>query len=149
LLSHACASSHPRAAGSGDARMSFSRGRRPTLEYERPKSAVPTRSVVDPRLVLKLPPPAPKPAPIIAHGLRTFGGIRREPPGASAAPGASPWGTPDLPDHPRPFSAVPRTRRARPPPVGGTDKSRGVRDEYRRYVLRVSQIPLTVFQAPL
>ena len=107
--------------------MSFSRGRRPTLEYERPRSAVPTLHVVERASVPPLPPP--KPAPKIAGGLRTKG-IRRERPGSAAPPGTSPWGAPDLPDHPRPYSAKPTRRR--PPSVGPADHSRGVTDEYRR-----------------
>jgi hypothetical protein len=107
--------------------MSFSRGRRPALEWERPKSAVST-TTTRPRSVPSAVPASapPRPAPI-AGALRTKG-IQRERPG-SAAPGTSPWGAPDLPDHPRPYTAAPRRRR---PPSFGTDHSRGVTDEYRR-----------------
>ena len=107
--------------------MSFSRGRRPTLEWERPKRAVPTTTTLPRSVPSAVPASAPpRPAPI-AGALRTKG-IQRERPG-SAAPGTSPWGAPDLPDHPRPYTAAPRRRR---PPSFGTDHSRGVTDEYRR-----------------
>ena len=107
--------------------MSFSRGRRPTLEWERPKSAVSTTTTRPRSVPSAMPATAPpRPAPI-AGALRTKG-IQRERPG-SAAPGTSPWGAPDLPEHPRPYTAAPRRRR---PPSFGTDHSRGVTDEYRR-----------------
>ena len=107
--------------------MSFSRGRPPTLEWERPKSAVSTTTTRPRSVPSAMPATAPpRPAPI-AGALRTKG-IQRERPG-SAAPGTSPWGAPDLPEHPRPYTAAPRRRR---PPSFGTDHSRGVTDEYRR-----------------
>ena len=107
--------------------MSFSRGRRPALEWERPKSAVST-TTTRPRSVSSAVPATalPRSAPI-AGALRTKG-IQRERPGLATL-GTSPWGAPDLPDHPRPYTAAPRRRR---PPSFGTDHSREVTDEYRR-----------------